>query len=181
MKLFYVISVLVVAALTLVPFVLLDNSDKKQADGRIVRAYDANGKPVYVENPVIRYDIYMGSIKSIDPSTCGDIASSTIQGEIYDGLYTYDYFNFKDGRPQIIPNLADGMPTVSADQKTWTFHIKKGVLFHRNPCFGMQTPQLPATREVKAEDFVLAFKRIADFHNAKVSTAWAFLGGRVMG
>lgn len=181
MKLFYVISILVVAALTLVPFVLPTSSNDSAATEKIVSWYTPDGRPIYVDYPLIRQDVYAGAIKSMDPTTCGDTASGVIQGEIYDGLYTYDYFNFVDGRPQLITNLAADMPTISEDQKIWTFRIKKGVLYHRNPCFGMQTQDLPATREVKAADFILAFKRCADIHNAKVSTAWAFLSGRIKG
>jgi oligopeptide transport system substrate-binding protein len=73
---------------------------------------------------------------------------------VYEGLLEYHYFK----RPlTLVPNLAQAMPTVSDDQRVYTFTLRKGVLFQDDPCF-----KEGKGRELVAEDFVYAFKRLAD-------------------
>jgi ABC-type transport system substrate-binding protein len=125
---------------------------------------------------VVAYRIYGAKIKSIDPATCGDTTSAGIQGAFYEGLFAYHYLK----RPQeLIPLLAQDMPEVSEDNLTYTFKIKKGVLYHRNPCFAENEEGI-RTREVVADDFVLAFKRISDFH-IESELALPFIQDRIVG
>lgn len=155
MKWFYPIALLVVLGLTLWPLLVLEGNTPDQYEGQIVR-----------------YDIYGSAVRSLDPATCGDTTSSSFQGNVYESLYTYHFLK----RPlEIIPMLAEGMPEVSEDGKTYTIRIKQGIKFHRNPCFGKsEDPQHQwGTRDVEAKDFVLAFKRIADYH-INTGLAWAF-------
>ena len=128
--------------------------------------------------PSVYRDSFSVAIRSLDPATCEDTASSSLQANIYEGLYTYHYLK----RPlEVIPQLADGMPEVSKDGLTWTIKLKKGVKYHRNACFGMEADgKTPKTREMEAEDFVLAFKRIADVH-IQSSMALAMIDGRIEG
>lgn len=145
MKYFYIISVLVVAGLSAAPFILLDEENFAGGD---------DGK-------VVVYSTYAAKVDSLDPATCGDTTSAMIQGNIYDGLYGYDYLL----RPSTVePVLADGMPHRSPDRLVYTIKLKKGVRYAPNKCFGVGPDGRPLTREVVAEDFVLAFKRIADYH-----------------
>ena len=119
------------------------------------------------------------TFKSLDPATCGDVTSSTIQANFYEGLYTYHYLK----RPvEVVEQLADGMPRVSPDGLTYTIRIKKGILYHRNPCFGKDPTGAHAwnTRMVTADDFVLSLKRVADYH-VNTGLAWAFLADRIVG
>jgi ABC-type transport system substrate-binding protein len=153
MKGFYVAATLVALALTLSPFVLLDRQEEDEYAGKVVRS-----------------DVYGSAVKSLDPATCGDTTSSGFQGNVYEGLCTYHFLK----RPvEVIPQLAAAMPEVSEDGLTYTVRIKKGVLYHRNPCFGEDPDGGWSTRTVKADDFVLAFKRIADYH-INTGLAWAF-------
>ena len=161
MKWFYVISVLVVIALTATPYLLL----------RGIRPEEHAGK-------VVRYGIYGSAIRSIDPATCGDTSSSGIQGNFYEGLYTYHYLK-RPAYANVIPQLAAEMPQISRDGLTYTIKIRPGVNYHRNPCFGTEPdPAAPGrkrfkTRTVTAEDFVLSFKRVADYH-INTGLSWAF-------
>ena len=123
--------------------------------------------------------IYSADVKSLDPATCGDVTSSTIQANFYEGLYTYHYLK----RPvEVVEQLASGMPEVSAEGLTYTIRLKKGVLYHRNPCFGKDPTGVHAysTRMVVANDFVLSLKRVADYH-INTGLAWAFLADRIVG
>ncbi len=160
MKWFYIISLCVVGLLVASPFALLPEQKQSLTAGEIVS-----------------YNIYGSKVKSIDPATCGDTTSSGIQGSIYEGLYCYDYLK----RPiEVIPQLADGMPEISKDGLTYTIKIKEGVKYSRNPCFGFDRDGKAKTRTVKAEDFVLAFKRIADFH-ITTSLSLAFILDKIVG
>jgi ABC-type transport system substrate-binding protein len=46
-----------------------------------------------------------------------------MNGTLYDGLYQFD----RNGVPRL--DLAAAPPTISADRKVWTFHLRKGVHF----------------------------------------------------
>ncbi len=155
MKYFYPLALLVVAGLTLWPLLVLEGGQTDEYQGQVVR-----------------YDVYGSAVRSLDPATCGDTTSSGFQGNVYEGLYTYHFLK----RPvELIPQLAAAMPEVSADGRTYTIKLKDGVKFHRNPCFGSSGDKAHrwATRDVEAKDFVLAFKRIADYH-VNTGLAWAF-------
>ncbi|HOF19002.1 MAG TPA: ABC transporter substrate-binding protein [Phycisphaerae bacterium] len=162
MKWFYLISLLCVAALVASPLLFLHGAPKAEDE---------------YAGQVVLWDSYSAEVKSIDPATCGDTTSSGIQGNVYEGLYGY---HFLKRPPEVIPLLADGMPTVSPDGLTWTIRIKDGVMYHRNPCFGLDAQGRPRTRTVRAEDFVLAMKRCADYH-INTGLAWAFLSERIAG
>jgi ABC-type transport system substrate-binding protein len=162
MKWFYILSLTVVAVLVSLPLFVLRKAGSQTRDGGTV--YEA---------------VYNADVKSLDPATCGDVTSSTIQANFYEGLYTYHYLK----RPvEVVEQLADGMPRVSADGLTYTITLKKGILYHRNPCFGKDPSGVHAwgTRTVTAQDFVLSFKRVADYH-INTGLAWAFLADRVIG
>lgn len=159
MKFFYIITLGLVIALALLPMMLLEG----QAD-------DYKGL-------IVRYSSYGAPVRSIDPATCGDTTSSGIQANFYEGLYCYHYLK----RPlEVIPLLAESMPKVSEDGLTYTIKLKKGVKYHRNPCFGKDDDGSFRTRTVHAKDFVMAFKRVADYH-LNTGLAWAFLANRIAG
>lgn len=93
-------------------------------------------------------------VSGFDPAQAGDLYQSNEMGKVFEGLYEYH----PTKRPyELIPNLAEGMPEISKDQLTYTFKIKKGVLFHDDKCF----PNGKG-RELKAKDFEYSIKRLAD-------------------
>jgi len=88
-----------------------------------------------------------------DPAQISDSNSNMISGAIFEAPLTYDYL----ARPgKLKPRLADGMPEVSADFRTYTVRVKRGVFFADDPAFKGQR------REVTAADFVYAVKRLID-------------------
>jgi len=160
MKWFYVISIVLVGLLAASPFYLLKAERKDRFAGKVVA-----------------YNIYSSKVKSIDPATCGDTTSSSMQGNVYEGLYTYHYLK----RPlEVVPALAAELPEVSEDGLTYTIRLKKGVRYARNACFGLDADGRAATRTVRADDFVLAFKRIADYH-VSTKLSLAFIEDRIVG
>ncbi len=112
-------------------------------------------------------------IRSLDPARTGDVASSLATGNIYEGLLEYHYLD----RPyRLIPALAENLPEVSDDGLTYTFRIRRGIYFQDDPCF-VETDG--KGRELVAEDFVYAIKRVADMKNASPGY-WAF-NDRIVG
>ncbi|MGI2257146.1 ABC transporter substrate-binding protein [Candidatus Cardinium hertigii] len=102
-------------------------------------------------------NISVRAINGTDPVRIDDWSSSEVVGKLYEGLYTYHCLR----RPfQLVPNLAEGMPTVSSDGLVYTFKIKKGVVFQDDTCF----PNGKG-RELKAVDFVFSLKRMVDPKN----------------
>jgi len=99
-----------------------------------------------------------------DPAKISDIYSRTVTPHIFEGLYRYDHL----ARPaRIRPLLAEGMPQSSADFRTWTVQLRKGIHFQADPAFkGVR-------REVVAQDFVYPFQRIAD--PATRSPLWGWI------
>ena len=128
------------------------------------------------QNLMVRYGSYIVPIKSVDPATAGDVYSAGFQANAYEGLYGYHFLK----RPvEVIPLLAEAMPE-TADGLTYTIRIKPGVKFQRNPCFGTNPDGSYKTRTLTAEDFVYAFKRIADYH-VSAGLAWTLIRGRIAG
>ncbi|MFA6133909.1 MAG: ABC transporter substrate-binding protein [Phycisphaerae bacterium] len=160
MKLFYTLGLLVAIGLTLLPLFILPSQSQDRYRGQVVS-----------------FNSYGDEIKSLDPATCGDTASASMQGNCYEGLYCYHYLK----RPlEVIPQLAAEMPKISPDGLTYTIRLKSGVKFFPNPCFGLDPNGGFKTRTVRAEDFVLSFKRAADYY-INPGLAWAFLSERVVG
>jgi ABC-type transport system substrate-binding protein len=90
---------------------------------------------------------------SLDPARIVDLYSRNLTAHIFEALYQYDHL----ARPsKIKPLTADGMPEVSADFKVWTVKIKPGIQFADDPAFKGKR------RELVAEDYVYALKRMVD-------------------
>lgn len=95
--------------------------------------------------------------KSLDPVHVDDRYSAIATSLVYEGLLEYEYLK----RPhELRPLLAESMPHVTEDGLTYTFKIKKGVLFLDSPHF-----EGGVGRELKANDFVYSYKRLADPKN----------------
>ncbi|MEL7065417.1 MAG: ABC transporter substrate-binding protein, partial [Bacteroidota bacterium] len=110
-------------------------------------------------------------IKSMDPAYAEDRHTAHAVAKVYERLLDYHYLK----RPyELMPSLAAALPSVSEDGLTYTFRLKEGVKFHDDPCFPGGEG-----RELVAEDFVYALKRIAD---PKVqSICFYMLDGRIKG
>src|SRR3954468_5659260 len=76
-----------------------------------------------------------------DPARVHDYYSGMIIEAIYDTLLTYDYL----ARPaKLVPRAAEAMPQVSADGKTYTFKIRKGIYFTDDKSFNGRKRELTA-------------------------------------
>ncbi|MBT7171140.1 MAG: hypothetical protein HN909_05155, partial [Phycisphaerales bacterium] len=185
MKLFYIIALLLVAAMVASPFYLLKTD---VVGGSLIRAYDKDGRPVIEHDPVVVHSMYGSAIKTVDPAVCGDVSSGALLGQAFEGLLSYKYLELDGTVPIVQPCLAEALPTVSEDGRVYTFKLKKGVKYHRNPCFGklhdVEVDGKPYTvyntHEMTAEDVILAFKRQADPY-VNCTLVWPFLRQRIVG
>jgi ABC-type transport system substrate-binding protein len=90
---------------------------------------------------------------SLDPARIVDLYSRNLTAHIFEALYQYDHL----ARPsKIKPLTAEGMPEASADFRVWTVKLKPGIYFADDPAFKGRK------RELVAEDYVYALKRMVD-------------------
>src|SRR5439155_21915040 len=88
-----------------------------------------------------------------DPQAGGDAYSNYVNRVIFDSLYIYDYL----ARPhKIVPNTAMALPEISADGKTWMIKVRPGIYFSDDPALK------GAMRELSADEYVFAWKRVLD-------------------
>lgn len=110
-------------------------------------------------------------IAGFDPINASDRYSGNECGKVYEGLFEFHPLK----RPyELMPNLAESLPTVSADGLTYTIKIRKGVKFHDSVAFPGGKG-----RELKADDVIYSLKRLADPKlNAK---GWWVIDDRLAG
>jgi len=112
-----------------------------------------------------------GAPGSLDPAHAGNIYANFLAVNLYDTLYRYQYL----ARPyRITPNLAAGMPEISADGLVYTIRIKPGVRFIDDEAFADGKG-----REVSAADFVYSIMR--HFDPATISQGAWLWQGRIVG
>ena len=93
---------------------------------------------------VLRYAFPVAET-GFDPAQINDLYSRIITANIFEALYGYDYL----ARPaKVKPVLAEAMPEVSPDFRTFTVRLRRGTFFADDPAFGGQR------REVTAADVV---------------------------
>lgn len=111
------------------------------------------------------------NVQTLDPADIGDVASDAVASEIFETLYGYHYLK----RPyEIVPVLAADMPAVDNNGLVYTIKIKKGVFFADDRCF-----EDGIGRQLKADDFVFAWKRIANIKT--LSKNWWIFDGKIVG
>lgn len=111
--------------------------------------------------------------KSMDPANAYDSVSLDVVPNIYEALYQYAYLSEEY---KIVPLLAADMPKYSPDRLTLTIPIKRGVKFHDDDAFKETKGK---GRELKAQDFVYALKRLA--LPSLQSNGWWVLDGKIAG
>ncbi len=88
--------------------------------------------------------------KSLYPLNTTMAIEHRIANQVYEGLVKLDQEDLS-----ILPSLAEKWE-VNEDATSYTFHIRKGVMFHDNNCF-----EGGKGRELKASDFKYCFDRVA--------------------
>jgi ABC-type transport system substrate-binding protein len=112
-------------------------------------------------------------VQSWDPAVAFDSASLDVLPGIFETLYQYDYLSEEY---RLVPLLASDFPTYSDEGRTLRIPIRSGVHYQADRCFRLP-PQ--KRRELTAEDFVFALKRLA--LPSLRSSGWWALGARIEG
>ena len=110
------------------------------------QAAQAQGNVQPSGNQVINVNALQGEPDNIDPNKSSFATESAVISRVFEPLMTFD----KDLKPQ--PAAATGFD-VSADGKTYTFHLRQGAKYSDG-------------QPVKAKDFEYSFKRILDPNTA---------------
>ncbi|MDD9950990.1 MAG: ABC transporter substrate-binding protein [Zetaproteobacteria bacterium] len=95
-----------------------------------------------------------GNVHGLDPAAVHSIYDVRAILMVYDTLFEYKALK----RPfELKPNLAAEMPRLSADQKTYTIHLRKDAYFIDDACFPGGKG-----RQVHAQDVVYSILRMMD-------------------
>lgn len=96
--------------------------------------------------------------------------SMRIARGIFEPLLTYDYL----ARPaKLVPNTIESMPEVADEGKTFTFHLKRGIVFAPDPAFKGRR------HELTAADYAYSWKRLMDPANR--SPIQSYVEGKIVG
>jgi ABC-type transport system substrate-binding protein len=90
-------------------------------------------------------------VEALDPGIAYAAADFALLRGLVRELYSFDSRTQGEGSLQPVPDLADGPYKLSDDGRTYTFKLRRGVLY-----------DLPGRRDVRAEDFVYAVERQFD-------------------
>jgi len=101
-----------------------------------------------------------------DPAATRDLYSNGINYNIFETLYSYDYLA---SPAKLIPRAAEALPEMSADAKTYTIRLKKGITFTPDAAFNGKK------RELTMEDYVYSIERLFDPRIASPHS-WLFEG-----
>lgn len=110
----------------------------------VLAAVAGTAGPGHAAERVLR--VRLGAdISGVDPAKIFSIENQTLANQIYSGLVRYAYE--KDGA--VVPDVAERWE-LSPDGKTYTFHLRKGVRWHKG--YG----------ELTAEDVKFSYDRVLD-------------------
>ena len=90
-------------------------------------------------------------VDALDPGIAYNVVDFALLRGLVRELYSFDSQLQGERSMQPVPDLADGPYELSADGRTYTFKLRRGVLY-----------DLPVEREVRAEDFIYAIERQLD-------------------
>lgn len=120
-----------------------------------------NPYPDADQDQKVLYSSFGEAPKTLDPAVGYTTAEHVVTGTVYDSLLEYHYLR----RPyELIPGLAEAVPepeTQAGERQTYRFKLRRGVLFHADPCFAL-SQQGRNTREVLAADVAFQLARLAD-------------------
>ena len=106
---------------------------------------------------------------SLFPQHVDEIIAQQIASQVYEGLVK---LSAKD--LSVLPSLAEKWD-ISKDAKSFTFHLRKGVTFHKDACF-----EKGIGREVNANDFKYCFEKLCTF-NEDMNSGFYIFQDRVIG
>lgn len=109
-------------------------------------------------------------LRSLYPLNITEVSGHRIANQVYEGLVRFDQEDLS-----IMPNLAESW-TIDSSGTIYTFKLRKGVVFHDDPCFENTNGK---GRAVKASDYKYCFDRLcaSDVNNK----GYEFIKDRIAG
>ena len=98
---------------------------------------------------VFRYNEH-ANIQTLDPAFAKDLRTIWATNQLFNGLVQLN------DRLEVLPDIASSWE-ITDTGKTYTFHLRTDVQFHKHPLFGSEH-----TRKVVASDFVYSLNRLQD-------------------
>ncbi len=108
------------------------------------------GAQELAKEQVLKIAFDAGDAKNLDPHRATTTVDRSTMDPIFNGLVRYPHGNQVD----VEPDLAETWKT-SSDGKTWTFKLRKGVMFH-------PFPKQPDGYELTSDDVVYSLQRAAN-------------------
>jgi ABC-type transport system substrate-binding protein len=110
------------------------------------------GPPGAAPDKVLHY-AFEAAETTFDPPRISDLYSNIVNQAMFDAPLTYDYL----ARPAMLkPYTVTSLPEVSADGRSYTFHVRPGIYFSDDPAFKGKK------RELVAADYIYSMKRLLD-------------------
>ncbi len=134
---------LVAGIFVLLLFIIINGCGKKEVGEKTELKGGIKGGGIYRINE-------LENIRSLDPVRVGDDVSHHVSHQIYDLLVDLDT------ALHVVPALATSWD-ISDDALTYTFHLRKGVMFQDNACF-----PTGKGREMIASDVKYSLDRVCD-------------------
>jgi len=82
-------------------------------------------------------------VKSLDPAEANNLSEAKVLINIFEGLVRY-----KANTTQVEPSLATSWE-ISPDRRSWTFHLRRGVVFHDGTPFNAEAVKFSVERQLK--------------------------------
>ncbi len=126
---------------------------RRTLSGALLGAAAWPALPAATGGPNILRVVFEAAETGFDPARLSDRYSATICAHIFEALYGYDPLAMP---VKPMPLTAAAMPEVSNDFRTWTVKLRAGIFFADDPAFKGRP------RELVAQDYVYAYKRVYD-------------------
>ena len=130
-------------------------------------------------DPDTYYYFYISNLKTLDPAEIDDTESAGVVGNVFETLYNYEYGT----QPyKLIPQVASELPKVSDDGKTVTIKLRHGIHYY-DPWHKVHNGFSKDGKgpEIKAQDFIYAWKRVSNFQLGHTANYGAMFEGKIVG
>ena len=124
-----------------------------------------------IEPAVLRFGMHVSEMGKMDPHFAAGSQSRALVDMVFNGLLRY----LPGNAPSIEPDLAERMPEFKMveGRQVWTFHLRKGVMFHPSPLTGAY--------EMSADDVVFSLRKSADKRFCAYAGEYAGMSFRSIG
>lgn len=93
-----------------------------------------------------------GEPGTMDPHACYETYGASLDFNIYEGLYTYPWGS--SGDEPSVPLLAEGQPSISADDRQYNVTLRQDIIFHDGTPFNASCVKWNIEREAKLFDLL---------------------------